>query len=115
MASRDNWDCLYVWEGAIDEFHGLVGSSSNSPSRWGCIIWGHFLSLDVLLREVHEEIEGFIRKREKLEGFMAEGYISYESLYYASEYIKHIDNTPGGRKTRRSASWNELKEAHDKE
>ena len=26
---------------------------------------------------------------------MAEGYISYESFYYASEYIKWIDNTPG--------------------
>ena len=26
---------------------------------------------------------------------MAEGYISYESFYYASEYIKQIDNTPG--------------------
>ena len=26
---------------------------------------------------------------------MAEGYISYESFYYASEYIKHINNTPG--------------------
>ena len=26
---------------------------------------------------------------------MAEGYISYESLYYASEYIKQINNRPG--------------------
>jgi hypothetical protein len=26
---------------------------------------------------------------------MAEGYISYESFYYASEYIKKIDNTLG--------------------
>ena len=26
---------------------------------------------------------------------MAEGYILYESLYYASEYIKKIDNRPG--------------------
>ena len=26
---------------------------------------------------------------------MAEGYISYESLYYAYEYIKQIDNRPG--------------------
>ena len=25
---------------------------------------------------------------------MAEGYISYESLYYSSEYIKHIKNIP---------------------
>ena len=26
---------------------------------------------------------------------MAEGYISYESFYYASEYIKQIENRPG--------------------
>ena len=26
---------------------------------------------------------------------MAEGYILYESFYYASEYIKQIDNTLG--------------------
>ena len=26
---------------------------------------------------------------------MAEGYISYESFYYVSEYIKQIDNTLG--------------------
>jgi hypothetical protein len=26
---------------------------------------------------------------------MAEGYIVYESLYYVSEYIKEIDDTPG--------------------
>jgi hypothetical protein len=26
---------------------------------------------------------------------MVEGYILYESLYYASEYIKKIDNTLG--------------------
>jgi hypothetical protein len=25
---------------------------------------------------------------------MAEGYISYESFYYVSEYIKNIDNPP---------------------
>ena len=26
---------------------------------------------------------------------MEEGYISYESFYYSSEYIKQIENTPG--------------------
>ena len=26
---------------------------------------------------------------------MAEGYISYDSFYYASEYIKKIDSKPG--------------------
>jgi len=25
---------------------------------------------------------------------MADGYIAYESFYYASDYIKQIDNTP---------------------
>ena len=53
------------------------------------------MSLDVLLREVLNKLKGFFRKREKPEGSMAEGYISYESLYYASEYIKKIDNKPG--------------------
>ena len=39
--------------------------------------------------------KGFVRQRTKPEGSMAEGYISYESFYYASEYIKEIDNIPG--------------------
>ena len=47
--------------------------------------------MDVLLREVHEEIKRFCSTKGKPEGSMAEGYISYESLYYASEYIKQID------------------------
>ena len=42
-----------------------------------------------------KKLKGFVRQREKIERFMAEGYISYESFYYASEYIKHIDNTVG--------------------
>ena len=29
-------------------------------------------------------------------GKKPEGYIIYESFYYASEYIKKIDNAPGG-------------------
>jgi len=37
----------------------------------------------------------YLKKREKPEGSMEEGYISYESLYYASEYIKYINNTVG--------------------
>ena len=42
-----------------------------------------------------EKLKGFVRQREKPEGYMAEGYISYEPFYYASEYIKQIENTPG--------------------
>ena len=41
-----------------------------------------------------KKLKVFVRKRAKPEGYMAEGYISYESLYYASEYMKQIDNTP---------------------
>jgi hypothetical protein len=51
--------------------------------------------LDVFFREVHEKLKGFVHQREKPEGSMEEGYISYEYFYYASEYIKKIDNTPG--------------------
>ena len=42
-----------------------------------------------------KKLKGFVRQREKPEGYKAEGYISYESFYYASEYIKQIDNRPG--------------------
>jgi hypothetical protein len=42
-----------------------------------------------------KKLKGFLRQRVKPEGYMEEGYISYESLYYASEYMKHIDNTCG--------------------
>ena len=31
----------------------------------------------------------------KPEGSTVEGYIVYKSFYYASEHIKHIDDTPG--------------------
>ena len=41
-----------------------------------------------------KKLKGFVRQREKPEGSMAEEYISYESFYYASEYIKKIDNGP---------------------
>jgi hypothetical protein len=52
--------------------------------------------LDVFFREAHEEIERICScQREKLEGSMEEGYISYGYFYYVSEYIKNIDNTPG--------------------
>ena len=42
-----------------------------------------------------KKLKGFIRQRDKPEGSMAEWYISYESFYYASEYIKQIKNIPG--------------------
>ena len=41
------------------------------------------------------KLKGFVRQRAKPEGSMAEGYISYKSFYYASGYIKKIDNRPG--------------------
>ena len=40
------------------------------------------------------KLKGFVRQREKPKGSMAEGYISYESFYYANEYIKQINNIP---------------------
>jgi hypothetical protein len=51
--------------------------------------------LDVFLERYMKKLKGFVRQREKPEGSMAKGYIPYESFYYASEYIKQIDNTPG--------------------
>ena len=47
------------------------------------------------LERYMKKLKGFIRQREKPEGSIAEGYISYESFYYASEYIKKIKNRPG--------------------
>ena len=41
-----------------------------------------------------KKLKGFVRQREKPEESMTKGYISYESFYYSSEYIKHIDNIP---------------------
>jgi hypothetical protein len=39
-------------------------------------------------------LKGFVRHREKLEGSMGDGYIVYELVYYSSDYIKKIDDTP---------------------
>ena len=47
------------------------------------------------LERYMKKLKGFIRRRENPEGSMVEGYISYESFYYASEYIKKIDNRLG--------------------
>jgi hypothetical protein len=47
------------------------------------------------LERYMKKLKGFVRQREKPEGSMAEGYIVYESFYYASEYIKKIDDTTG--------------------
>ena len=71
MASRDIKDCLYVWEGIVVKFHGLVDWSSNSPSRWSWISWGGLMLLYVLFGEVHEKMKGFFQKKEKPEGYMA--------------------------------------------
>jgi hypothetical protein len=52
--------------------------------------------LDVLdLERYMKKLNGFVRKREKPEGFMVEGYIVYESYYYANDYINQIDETLG--------------------
>ena len=53
-----------------------------------------------------KKVKVFVRQREKPEGSMAEGYVVYESFYYASDYIKKIDHTPG------SMIWDD---EHDKE
>ena len=42
-----------------------------------------------------KKLKKIIHRREKPEGSMAEGYLSYESFYHASEYIKQINNIPG--------------------
>ena len=34
-----------------------------------------------------KKLKGFVRQRKKPEGSMENGYISYDSFYYASEYI----------------------------
>ena len=47
------------------------------------------------LERYMKKLKGFSLFRTKPEGSMAEGYISYESFYYASEYVKHIEHTPG--------------------
>jgi hypothetical protein len=47
------------------------------------------------LERYMKKLKGFVRQREKPEGSMEEGYISYDSFYYASEYIKKIENTLG--------------------
>ena len=52
------------------------------------------MSVDVLLGELHEKIEGICSTKGKPERSMEKGYIVYESFYYASEYIKQIDHTP---------------------
>ena len=40
------------------------------------------------LKRYMKKLKGFVQQREKPEGSMEEGYISYEFFYYASEYIK---------------------------
>ena len=41
-----------------------------------------------------KKLKGFVRQSAKPKGSVEKGYISYESFYYASEYI-NIDNRPG--------------------
>ena len=42
-----------------------------------------------------KKLKGFVRQMAKPKGSKAEGYIVYELVYYASEYIKQIDDTLG--------------------
>jgi hypothetical protein len=77
--------------------------------------WGRYMEVHILIHLVYDvelvgvvscrwmfflkrymkKLKGFVRQLEKPVGSMAEGYISYEYLYYASEYIKNIDTIPG--------------------
>ncbi len=41
------------------------------------------------------KLKFFVRQRKKTEGSLEKGKLSYEYLYYASEYIKQINNTSG--------------------
>jgi hypothetical protein len=44
------------------------------------------------LERYMKKLKGFFQQRKKPKGSMEEGYIVYELLYYASEYIKKIDD-----------------------
>jgi hypothetical protein len=47
------------------------------------------------LERYMKKLKGFVQQRGKLEDSMAKGYMVYKSFYYASEYIKQIDDTTG--------------------
>jgi hypothetical protein len=53
------------------------------------------MSLDILLREVHEKNEGVCSIKGKNRGIYGRWYIVYKSFYYAIEHIKQIDETKG--------------------
>jgi hypothetical protein len=61
------------------------------------------------LERYMKKLKGFVCQREKLEGSMEEGYISYEYFYYASEYIKQMDNTP------RTMIWDDKRDEDKRE
>jgi len=93
--SRDSSDCLYVWERIADEFHGLVVHLLihlvDEVELVGLVSchWMFFLERYV------NTIKGSVLQMEKLDNYMVEGYISYESFYYANDYIKKIDKALG--------------------
>ena len=64
---------MYVWEGTFNKFHGLTGSFSNSPNQWIWISQCSLMSLDVLLREVHEKNEGIFSAKVKTRGLYGKG------------------------------------------
>jgi len=56
------------------------------------VVYSHWM---FFLERYMEKLKGFVGKREKLEGYILDGYVSYKSFYYASEHIKQIYNTLG--------------------
>jgi hypothetical protein len=60
------------------------------------LVWMPLCHWMFFLERCMKKLKGFDRHREKAKGSMAEGYTVYESFYYVSEYIKQINDTPGG-------------------
>jgi len=93
--SRDSSYCLYVWERTVDEFHGLVVHLLihlvDEVELVGVVSCHWMLFLERYIKK----LKFSILQMEKLENYMVEGYISYESLCYASDYIKKIDKALG--------------------
>jgi len=49
----------------------------------------------LFLERYAKKLNGFVQKSTKQEGYKANGYMVYESFYYANEYIRKIGNTIG--------------------
>ena len=124
LVLRDRRDFLYVWEGTAIKFHGLAYSYFNSPSWLSWISQGGLMSLDVLLGEVHEKIEGICSIKGKTKGAYGRGVHSiwvvllFQWVHQENRpHTRHSDLawwTRWGQK-RRGATPNKRKKAHDKE